>query len=123
MTDLEPKHLPVLVQSYEKAYSEKRLWVKVKRFATVAGREVVEKVLCLFYAAQRPETPVWAKTVVYSALGYFILPLDVVPDLTPAIGFTDDVGALALALATIAAYVNQEVKDKASEKIKTWFKE
>jgi len=117
--DLE-EHSKTL-QTYESAYSEVKLWEKIKRFSRVAGQDLIEKALCLYYAAQRPETPIWAKTVVYSALGYFILPMDLIPDLTPAVGFSDDLGALGLALATIAAYINTDVKDKASEKIKEWF--
>ncbi len=109
------------LQTYESAYSEAQLWEKIKRFAKVAGRELIEKALCLYYAAQRPETPLWAKTVVYSALGYFILPMDLIPDLTPAVGFSDDLGALGLAFATIAAYIDNDVKNKAAEKLKEWF--
>lgn len=122
MADIEEERTKALTP-YEDAYSEEKLWEKVTRYGKLAGREIIEKALLLYYAAQRPETPIWAKTVVYSALGYFILPMDLIPDLTPAVGFSDDLGALGVALATIAAYINQDVKDQAAEKIKDWFKE
>ena len=106
---------------YEHEYSEESFWSKLARFAKVAGREVVEKALWLYFAAGRPDTPVWARAIVYSALGYFILPADAIPDLTPAVGFADDLGALTLAIATIAAYIDEDVKKKAQEKIREWF--
>lgn len=108
---------------YEHEYSDRSFWSKLARFAKVAGKEVVEKALWLYFAADRPDTPAWARAIVYSALGYFILPTDAIPDLTPAVGFADDLGALTLAIATIAAYVDEDVKKKAQEKIREWFGE
>jgi uncharacterized membrane protein YkvA (DUF1232 family) len=42
-------------------YSDESFWQKVKQFAKQAEREVIENVLCLYYAAQRPDTPKWAR--------------------------------------------------------------
>jgi uncharacterized membrane protein YkvA (DUF1232 family) len=96
-------------------------WNKVKNFAKAAGKEVIEKVLWLYYAAQQPATPAWARTVIYGALAYFVLPLDAIPDFVPVVGYTDDLGALAAALATVAVYVTQDVKDMARAKMGDWF--
>ncbi|TPW17781.1 MAG: hypothetical protein FD130_528 [Halothiobacillaceae bacterium] len=108
-------------ESYIGEYSEVRYWDKLKLFAKTVGWEIVEKSLWLYYAAQKPETPMWAKTVVYSALGYFILPADLIPDIVPAVGFSDDLGALTLAIASIAAYIDGEVKNRARQKLEEWF--
>lgn len=56
-------------------YSDSSFWDKLKNFAKAAGKEVIEKALFLYYAAQENDTPVWAKTVIYSALAYFISPI------------------------------------------------
>lgn len=106
---------------YKHEYTDDSFWSKLGRFAKIAGKEVVEKALWLYFAAARPDTPAWARATVYSALGYFILPADAIPDLTPAVGFADDLGALTLAITTIAAYIDAEVKEKAREKISKWF--
>ncbi len=102
-------------------YSDASFWDKITRFAKKAGREVVEKALWLFFAAQRPETPAWAKAVIYSALAYFISPVDAVPDITPLVGYSDDLGMLAAAISTLAVYITDDVKAQAAEKIRTWF--
>jgi uncharacterized membrane protein YkvA (DUF1232 family) len=106
---------------FQQEFSDERFWDKLKRYALSAGREVIEKTLLLYYAAQRPETPAWAKTVAYSALGYFILPTDAIPDVTPVVGYSDDLGALILAVATIVAYIDDDVRQKAAARIEKWF--
>jgi uncharacterized membrane protein YkvA (DUF1232 family) len=107
--------------NYEREYSELGFWEKLRHYAKSAGVEVVEKALLLYYATQDKETPAWAKAAVIGALGYFISLIDAVPDLTPFIGYTDDLGVLAMALATISVHVSQETKDKAAEKLSEWF--
>lgn len=108
-------------QDYLQTYSDTGFWDKVLAFAKTAGREVIEKALWLYYAAQTPQTPAWAKGTIYGALGYFILPLDAVADLTPLVGFTDDLGVLAFAVTTVAMYITDEVKAQAARKILDWF--
>lgn len=102
-------------------FSEKSFGEKLKGYAWVAGKEVIEKSLFLYYSAQQPATPTWAKSVIYGALAYFISPIDALPDLTPVLGYTDDLGVLATALVTVAVYVTDDVKQQAREKMKKWF--
>jgi uncharacterized membrane protein YkvA (DUF1232 family) len=106
---------------FQTAYSDAGFWEKLKGYAKTAGREVVEKALLLYYAAQEENAPAWAKATIVAALGYFIMPLDAVADLTPAIGYTDDLGVLVLALAAVATYVNDNVREKTAEKMQRWF--
>ena len=51
--------------------------------------------------------------VIYGALGYFISPIDVIPDFIPVVGFTDDIGVLAAAVVMAASYIDAEAKAKA----------
>jgi uncharacterized membrane protein YkvA (DUF1232 family) len=102
-------------------YSEPKFRDKLTRAALAAGREVVEKALWLYFAAQRPETPKWAKATVYGALAYFIVPLDAIPDVTPVAGYTDDLGVLAFAVVTIARYIDESVREKTSRLLARWF--
>ncbi len=117
MTELTPIVLPA------EGYSEEGFWDKVARFAKRAGREVIEKALWLHLAAQDEKTPLWAKTTMYGALAYFILPTDMIPDIIPGAGFTDDLGALAAAVTTVAVYITPAVKARASEQVDRWFGE
>ncbi|RJO64285.1 MAG: DUF1232 domain-containing protein [Myxococcales bacterium] len=102
-------------------YSDESFWEKVKKYAKAAGMEVLEKALWLYYAAQKPETPKWAKAIIYGALAYFVFPLDAVPDLTPVVGYVDDLGALLSATGMVALYIDDGVKQKTADKLKEWF--
>ncbi len=106
---------------YTAAYSESGFWAKLKSYAATAGREVVEKALLLYYAAQEEKAPAWAKATIVGALGYFIRPLDAVVDLTPGVGYVDDLGVLALAVAAVTAYINDDVRARARAKMGEWF--
>lgn len=106
---------------FTKEYTEDGLWGKIKNFAKVAGIEVIEKVLQLYYALQSPETPIWAKSVIIGALGYFISPLDAIPDIVPVFGYSDDLGVLAAAVTTVATYITDDIKAKAKAKLAEWF--
>jgi uncharacterized membrane protein YkvA (DUF1232 family) len=111
------------IQNYEEAYSEASFRDKLKHYAITAGREVVEKSLLLYYASQEEKAPAWAKATIAGALGYFIVPLDAIADFTPAVGYADDLGVLVLAVAAVAAYINDNVRHKTAEKMKRWFGE
>ena len=106
---------------FEVAYSESKFWTKLKRYARTAGKEVVEKALLLYYAAQEEKAPAWAKGTIAAALGYFIVPLDAITDLAPGIGYADDLGVLVLAIAAVATYINEDVRAKTAKKILDWF--
>jgi len=109
-------------QEYNKQFSENLFWIKVKKMARSAGVKVVYSALLLFYTYRRRETPKWAKKVIIGALGYFISPIDAIPDLTPFLGYTDDLSVLAFALSTLAFFINKEVKESARRTLNKWFK-
>lgn len=104
-------------------YTEATFWEKLAQHAKVAGGEVVMAALKLYYAANQPSTPVWAKSIAYGALAYFILPIDAIPDTIPVVGYTDDLGVLIAAVAAIAANIDGSVKELAQKKFEDWFGE
>jgi uncharacterized membrane protein YkvA (DUF1232 family) len=59
--------------------------------------------------------------VVLGALGYFLSPIDAIPDLTPFLGYTDDLGVLSFGLVLIAGYINEEVRGSARKQMTKWF--
>ncbi len=106
---------------YENKYQDDRFWDKLTRHATSAGQMVVEKALLLYYTLQSPNVPRKTKAVIYGALGYFIWPLDAVPDVMPMAGYTDDLSVLLMAVATVALYTDATARDKARAKVTQWF--
>jgi uncharacterized membrane protein YkvA (DUF1232 family) len=106
---------------FEKEYTEQGFWESLLHYAKLAGREVVEKALQLYFTAESKDVPHWARAVIYGALGYFIAPLDAIPDLTPIVGYTDDLGVLVAALAAVMAYVTPDAMERAARKAREWF--
>ena len=98
-------------------------WDKLRRYARIAGRTVVERALRLYYASQDPATPPWARRAIYAGLAYFLMPFDLVPDFLPAVGYTDDAATLLLTLAFVSAYVGTDIKIRAAAKTAEWFGE
>jgi uncharacterized membrane protein YkvA (DUF1232 family) len=110
---------PIVVNGF----TSDRFWTKLRRFARVAGRAVVERALRLYYASQDPHTPEWARRAIYAALAYFILPFDIIPDIIPGIGYTDDLATLSLTLLAVSAYVSRDIKVRAHTKTVEWLGE
>jgi uncharacterized membrane protein YkvA (DUF1232 family) len=109
------------VDEYEKHYSDDSFWAKLKAYAAAIGRKGAEIALTLYYCLRDPDTPARAKAVIAGSLGYLIFPLDAIPDPLPAVGFSDDLGALALAIGIVAAHIKKEHKSEASAALTRWF--
>lgn len=108
---------------YEKHYSEDNLFKKILKYAKAAGIKVVYLCLLLYYALQNPEMPTHIKATIIGALGYFVLPLDLIPDITPIVGYGDDLAVLTSALVTASLYIDGEVRLKAKKKLVDLFGE
>ena len=107
--------------THRKNYSEDAFWSKIKKYAKRTGLEGIRNALRLFYVLQRPDLPPKVKMTIIGALGYFISPLDLIPDILPVVGFTDDLSVLAAAIAIAAYYIDDDVKEKADKKLAEWF--
>ncbi|WP_405381704.1 YkvA family protein [Phascolarctobacterium sp.] len=115
--EVESKEL----QKYEAQYSEKGLGEKVLKYAKTAGKEVVYKVFQLWFVLQKPEVPTKVKAVIMGTLGYFIAPLDLIPDVAAGVGYTDDASVIAFALVYASMYIDDEVNAKAQQKVDSIF--
>jgi uncharacterized membrane protein YkvA (DUF1232 family) len=98
-------------------YSGPRLWRTLKKVARNAGEKTLFSALILFYCLKDRDTPTWAKGVIVGALGYLILPTDLIPDILPGAGFGDDWGAIIAALGTVTAYIKDEHKASARAQV------
>lgn len=107
---------------YNRHYDEDSFWKKLKHLASNVGSKVLYPALQLYFLLQAKDVPVKAKTLIVGALGYLILPVDMVPDFIPALGFTDDLTALMVALRTLNKYltpdINARAKDQANKLLK-----
>ena len=94
---------------------------KIKETAKKAGLKAIYMALLLYYALESPTITVMDKAIIYGALGYFISPIDIVPDILPLIGLTDDIAVLAWAFSRVKHNVTDMTREKAKTKLKIWF--
>jgi uncharacterized membrane protein YkvA (DUF1232 family) len=100
-----------------------RVMRKIGRFCVAMGQQTVYSILLMVYAFRRKDSPAWAKRIIIGALGYVLTPIDAIPDLTPLIGYTDDLGVLGFGLVAIASYIDLDVRIEARKGVKFLFGE
>lgn len=106
------------VQKYGTYYSDNRFWKKIERVAKKVGATVLLPVFTLYYMLQNDKVPLKHKAYIVGALGYFILPIDFLPDgILPVIGFTDDIAVMTLVLNLVKDSITPEIKAQAGQRV------
>ena len=98
-------------QEKQEAKVRSRFWPTFKK----AARQIPfsRDLVAAFYCATDRETPLRARGILLAALGYFVLPIDVVPDMLAVVGFTDDIAVLSTAIALINRHIKERHYDAA----------
>ena len=76
-----------------------------------------------YYCAFDKATPLPVKASLFGARAYFLLPTDVIPDVLPVLGFTDDAAMLAAAIKLMASHIRPEHRVAAKDKLAEFSKE
>ena len=88
-------------------------WPKVRRVA--AKLPFAEDLLAAYYCAFDRQTPLQVKAALLGALAYFVLPADVMPDILPLLGYTDDALVLVTALRMVSGHIRDEHREAARQ--------
>jgi uncharacterized membrane protein YkvA (DUF1232 family) len=104
-------------ESYGAYYDENRFWKKVKQMARKLGETVLRPVLQLYYIMHDGRVSVREKAYIIGALGYFILPVDVIPDFIAGLGYTDDLAVILLLLRHLKGNITPEITAQVEMKI------
>ncbi len=106
--------------SFKDKYNPEALMDKIGKSAKKLGASAVYYVLLLYYALTDDKIPAKDRLLVIGALGYFISPIDFIPDfLMP--GLVDDLSVLMYVLNRMGTHITEDVKKKAKERLRTWF--
>jgi uncharacterized membrane protein YkvA (DUF1232 family) len=118
----------MIESEFAKQYSEEDFCDKIANYAQAVGKEGIRDALILYalvlyYTLRDPNAQFfgWTKTAIVAALGYFICPLDVIPDMIPVTGFADDLAILASIMALIGTHIPTQAKQRANDKVREWF--
>ncbi len=108
---------------YASRYSEGAFFEKILKYGRQAGVAVIYAALLLYYLVQKPGLPWKVKLTIFGALGYFILPFDVIPDFIVGLGYADDLTVLIGVLTCCYMYIDDTVREQARAKVNEWFGE
>jgi uncharacterized membrane protein YkvA (DUF1232 family) len=89
----------------------RRFWPKLQ--ANLGRLPFVDDLLAAWFCATDPATPARVKAVLFGALAYFVMPLDVMPDFIAVLGFTDDATVLLAAVQAVRANLKPEHYERA----------
>ncbi|MBQ5872967.1 MAG: tetratricopeptide repeat protein [Bacteroidales bacterium] len=96
------------LSDYGDNYSDSGFWNKVKKL----GKKVLKPALQLYYVMKESSTPLDTKGLIIGALGYLILPIDLIPDFIPVAGYTDDLAALLAVVKMCKEHITPEIERK-----------
>ena len=109
------------ISQYQENFSEEGFWHKLGKCAKKAGLKVVYVSLLLYYVSTDKSVPLNVRISIFGALGYLILPMDLLPDFIPGVGFTDDLAALLTVYSLVKGHITPEVETKSKAKLSDWF--
>lgn len=92
-------------QDKQEAKVRRRFWPTFKK----AARQIPfsRDLAAAYYCAMDRETPLRVRGILLAALGYFVLPIDAIPDVLAVVGFTDDIAVLTTAFALINRHIKE----------------
>lgn len=86
----------------------------VQKLRRVARRiPFAADLLAAYYCALDPQTPTRVRATLLAALGYFVLPLDTIPDFLIGFGFSDDATVLLAAISLVASHIDDSHREAA----------
>lgn len=101
---------PLKIIKYGKYFNESRFVGFLGRY----GKKLafVQQAVTLFLCLRDKDTPKYVKAVIAGALGYLVLPVDVVPDTIAVLGWLDDVAVLGIAFKIANRYIKRVIKKR-----------
>lgn len=111
----EDYNLDKMIAGTEKHYSDKKFLNKIANFGGGLGEKVLHAAATLYVALKSKDMPKSSKFVVLGALGYFILPFDLIADFLPLAGLTDDTFVIMAALAKVYMSITDDMKIEAQD--------
>lgn len=98
-------------------FSESAFVEKLKSIGVKIGEKFLYHIFLLYYMYKSDKVSAKDKAIIIGCLGYFILPTDIVADMLPMIGFTDDMAVISIVVRKLAKNITLEVKNLSKQHI------
>ena len=93
----------------------------LQRLLRRAGRTIAAPALEALEMMLDASTPAPARLTMMAALSYLLMPADLIPDLLPVAGFSDDLVALTAMMGIWNQHITPEIRDRARRRLDRWF--
>lgn len=93
-------------------YSDTKLNEKIARVAKKVGAVIIYPVLLLYHTLQSPSISIKDKVAVIASLAYFILPVDLIPDVMVGVGYTEDILVIMAMLKKVSKSITPEILEQ-----------
>lgn len=119
-TDIPSERALIVPDKAKQARNERVVkagfWPKIR--STVGKVPFAEDAVAAYYCATDRRTPAYVKGILFAALAYFVMPVDLIPDFIAGLGFTDDATVLMAAYSAVRSHLTQDHLSKARRFLK-----
>ena len=98
-------------------YKEDSFFKKIGQVVGAIGRSALVHLFTLYHLLLDENTPTSVKMQIMGVLAYFILPIDLIPDVLVPIGYSDDMALVMNLIATIPGYITPEITQRAEQSV------
>ena len=92
------------------------MWERLKGWAKALKNDG----LTLWFCCKHPAMPLLPKVLALIVVGYFLSPIDLIPDFIPVLGYLDELILLPIAIYFILKIVPEPVLTDSREKAAAW---
>ena len=92
------------------------MWERLKRWARALEREG----LTLWFCCRHPGMPLLPKLLALLVVGYFLSPIDLIPDFIPVLGYLDELILLPVSIYLILKLVPEPVSNECRAAANVW---
>ena len=93
----------------------------LRRLLIRAGRTLAGPALEALELLLDPSTPSPARLTMLAALTYLLMPVDLIPDILPVAGFSDDLVALTAVIGVWRNHLTPTIQARAQRRLDQWF--
>ena len=117
ISEVKLEDITANLKLYEKYFSENELLQKIGKLGKSIGATVLYPVFLLFNLLKSGDINLKEKAMIIGTLGYFILPVDLLPDAIVGVGYADDAAALTAAVTALASCITEDIQKEAKEQL------
>lgn len=92
------------------------MWEQLKRWAVALKSEG----MTLWFCCRHPDMPLLPKLLAFVVVGYFLSPIDLIPDFIPVLGYLDDLILVPIGIYLTLKLVPQHVIVESRAQARDW---